>query len=208
MSEGIKVIGYVRVSAEEHDSSGALLDAQRRAISAECKRRGWRLLPFEEDIADGKATTDRPGLERALAACAAGDAQVLITATLETLSRSFADFGRLIERAQSEGWDIVVLDPALDLSTPAGRRCAGVLARVARWEREITGRRIKAALAVSTKKAGRPRTLPVNVGARIRRLHKTGHSYSEIARRLNAENVPTAHGGTWHASTVRKIVDN
>lgn len=224
MTEGMKLIGYLRVSTEEQGKSGLGLEAQRRAIRKECDHRGWQLLRFEEDVASGKTTNGRPGLNRVLAACSSGEAQGLITAKLDRLSRSVVDFGKLIERAQREGWDIVVLDPALDLSTPGGRLCAGVLVQVAQWEREIIGERITAALAeakrrkpgdlaklskergVDVKPIGRPRSLPSNVRARIRRLYSSGHSYSAIARRLNAESVPTAHGGTWHASTVRKIV--
>ncbi len=205
MTEGTRVIGYLCVSTDEQGKSGLGLEAQRRAIRKECDHRGWILLRFEEDVASGKTTNGRPGLKRALDACASGEAQALIAAKLDRLSRSVVDFGRLIERAQKEGWDIIVLDPALDLSTPGGRLCAGVLVQVAQWEREIVGQRIKEALAVTTKRVGRPRTLPANVRQRIRRLHRSGRSYAEIARRLNEEGVPTAHGGRWHASTVRKI---
>jgi len=206
MTEGMTLIGYLRVSTDEQGKSGLGLEAQRRAILRECDHRGWVLLRFEQDVASGRSTNGRAGLSRALDACASGEVQGLITAKLDRLSRSVVDFGRLIERAQKERWDIVVLDPALDLSTPGGRLCAGVLVQVAQWEREIIGERIRAALAVSTKKAGRPRSLDPKIRARIRRLHRAGHGYSEIARRLNAEEVSTAQGGRWHASTVRKIL--
>src|SRR5437764_363277 len=45
----VQVVGYVRVSTDEQRMSGAGLDAQRRAILQECKRRGWRLVEFIED---------------------------------------------------------------------------------------------------------------------------------------------------------------
>jgi DNA invertase Pin-like site-specific DNA recombinase len=48
MGTGEKVIGYARVSTDEQGASGAGLEAQRRAIRAECKRRGWRLLRIAE----------------------------------------------------------------------------------------------------------------------------------------------------------------
>jgi hypothetical protein len=44
-----QVIGYVRVSTDEQSSSGAGLEAQRRAIIAECERRGWQLVEVIED---------------------------------------------------------------------------------------------------------------------------------------------------------------
>lgn len=215
MNKGNKVIGYVRGSTDEQGSSRPLLDAQRRAIRGECKRRGWRLLRIEEDIADAMATNNRPGLERALAACAAGEAQGLAVAKLDYLTRSLLDFASLVQRAQREGFDLVVVEQGFDLSTSHGRALADMLVVFAQYERELISEQIKAGLAVvrktgtkSGRPIGRPRALPADVRARIRRLHRAGNSYSEIARKLNAEAVPTAHGGTWHASTVRTIVSS
>lgn len=213
MNDENKVIGYVRISTEEEGSSPPLLEAQRRAIRKECKRRGWHLLRFEEDIAGATATHKRPGLEGALAACAAGEAQGLVVAKLDRLTRSLLDFASLVRRAQREGYDLVVIEQGFDLSTSHGRAVADLLVVFAQYERELISEQIKAGLALvkktgtkSGKAIGRPRTLPATVRSRIRRLHRAGRSYSEIARRLNAEAVPTAHGGRWHASTVRKIV--
>lgn len=212
MSEGNNVIGYVRVSTEEEGSSPPLLEAQRRAIRGECRRRGWRLLRFEDDIAGAITTHSRPGLERALAACAAGEAQGLVVARLDRVAHSLLEFASLVQRALREGFNLVVIEQGFDLSTLHGRAAADMLVVFAEYERELISERIKAALAVVTKTGtksgkpiGRPRTLPAKVRNRIRRLHRAGNSYSEIARTLNTEAVPTAHGGRWHASTVRKI---
>jgi hypothetical protein len=55
--------------------------------------------------------------------------------------------------------------------------------------------------------AGRPQTLPRSVVERIRLAYARGQSLSEIARALNAEGVPTAHGGRkWWPSTVRTVL--
>jgi predicted nicotinamide N-methyase len=53
---------------------------------------------------------------------------------------------------------------------------------------------------------GRPQTLPESVRARIVSEFAAGESLSGIARALAADNVPTAQGGQWHASTIRKIL--
>lgn len=60
------VVGYIRVSTEEQADSGAGLAAQRTAITAECERRGWRLLGVYEDAgASGKSLEGRPQLAEA-----------------------------------------------------------------------------------------------------------------------------------------------
>ena len=74
----------------------------------------------------------------------------------------------------------------LDLTTPAGRAMAGLLAIFAEFEREILRERTRAGLAFarqSGKRLGRPATAAVHA-AEIRKLYRTGISKSEIARRL------------------------
>jgi Resolvase, N terminal domain len=57
MGSGAEVIGYVRVSTDDQEASGASLKSQREAIRAECGRRGWKLLRFEEDARAGPVPT-------------------------------------------------------------------------------------------------------------------------------------------------------
>jgi hypothetical protein len=59
----------------------------------------------------------------------------------------------------------------------------------------------------SQARPGRPRAMPADVAARIRAHHAAGSSLGAIARRLNAERVPTAQGGSqWWPSTVRAVL--
>ena len=84
------------------------------------------------------------------------------------------------------------------------------MASAAQWERRIIGQRTRDALAVKRAQGvrlGRPQMMAVELVARIRAAHKAGEGWSAIARQLNAEGVPTAHGGNkWHPSTVRAVV--
>lgn len=143
----MKVVGYVRVSTEEQGRSGLGLKAQRNAIREECARRGWELVGIEEDVASDRSRKRRPGLARAVAACAAGTAEGLVAAKLDRLSRSLLDFAALLDDARRGGWTVVALDQGFDLSTPNGRAMAGMLAVFAQWERELIGERTSAALA-------------------------------------------------------------
>ena len=84
------------------------------------------------------------------------------------------------------GVGFVSLTEALDLTTPAGRAMAGLLAVFAAFEREILGERVRAGLAHARQngqRLGRPATV-ARQAVEIRKLHRAGISKSEIARRL------------------------
>jgi len=202
-----KVIGYVRVSTEEQGANGAGLDVQRAQIADECERRGWSLSRVETDVRSGGSMTCRPGLGRTVEAIESGEASALVVAKLDRLSRSLIDFATLVERSRKRGWEIVVLDLAVDTTTPNGEAMAGMLAVFAQWERRIIGQRTKDALAVKRAQGltlGRPRAMDERTRTRIRRLRSRGWTFRRIADVLTAEGIPTAHGAArWHASTVR-----
>lgn len=61
---GYAVLGYVRVSTGEQGDSRAGLEAQRRAIVRECKRRGWQLVDVIEDAGYSAKDLRRPGIRR------------------------------------------------------------------------------------------------------------------------------------------------
>ncbi len=204
------VVGYVRVSTEEQGDLGAGLEAQRQAITAECRARGWQLLAIHEDVASGKALTKRPGLEAALEAVRRKEAAGLVVAKLDRLSRSVIDAAQTIDRARREGWNLVALDLGVDFSTAAGEAMAHMTAVFAQLERRLIGERTRAALAVRKAQGvrlGRPPALPEQLRRRIRRERARGLALQAIADRLNAAGVPTGHGGQrWHPSTVRYVV--
>ena len=70
--------------------------------------------------ASGKSLSERPSLPEALSLIHNGDANVLVVAKLDRLSRSLLDFAGLLADAQARGWVLVALDLGIDLSTPAG----------------------------------------------------------------------------------------
>jgi len=206
----MQVLGYVRVSTEEQSDSGAGLEAQRRAIEAECVRRGWQLLEVVEDAGFSAKDLKRPGIQEALRVLEEGDAKALVAAKLDRLSRSMIDFTALMATAQKQGWALVALDCAVDTTTPAGEAMANVLATFAQFERRLISQRTREALAVKRAQGvrlGRPSSMPAALRKRISRMHAGGDSLAAIARTLNAEGVTTAHGGArWHPSTVRAVL--
>ena len=207
----MKIIAYVRVSTSEQRDSGLGLGAQRAAILREAKRRGWVEADIEwiEDAGFSAKSLRRPGLGLALDALKRGDASMLVVAKTDRLSRSLLDFAGILQRAQRQGWILLALDSPADLSTPQGEAMASVLAVFAQLERRLIGQRTSDALRAKQAAGatlGRPRVLPDAVAARIVREHATGIAYAAIARQLDGEGVPTAHGGKWAAQTVRKVV--
>lgn len=191
----MRVCGYIRVSTTEQADSGAGLEAQRTAITAEAERRGWELKRLYEDAgASGKSLKGRPGLLAALEAVESGSAEALVVSKLDRLSRSVVDFAGLVARAQKRGWALVALDLGLDMTTPAGGLVANVMASVAEWERRVIGERTAAALAAKRAQGvrlGRPREVSEEADARILELHRCAYRPAEIARLLNCEGVET-----------------
>jgi DNA invertase Pin-like site-specific DNA recombinase len=206
----MRVLAYARVSTQEQADSKAGLEAQKAAIAAEARRRGWTIVETIEDAGYSAKDLKRPGIKRALEELARGRADALVVAKMDRLSRSMIDFTALMGRATRENWALVALDCAVDTTTPAGEAMANVLATFAQFERRLIGQRTREALA--QKKAqgvrlGRPRELPAKVRARIRRRRNAGRSLAAIAQELNRDRVPTAHGGArWYPSTVRAVL--
>ena len=143
----LRAIGYARVSTEEQGRSGLGLEAQQKSIRAACKERGWALLDVEQDVMTGKSTRKRPGFDSVRERLRAGDAEVLVAAKLDRLSRSVLDFGELLCEATDFDYAVRVIDPDVDLSTPNGRLVARVICSVAEWEREMISAGIRRNIA-------------------------------------------------------------
>ncbi|NHC44551.1 recombinase family protein [Motilibacter aurantiacus] len=205
-----RVLGYLRVSTEEQAASGLGLADQRAVIETEAQRRGWHDLHLLMDDGYSAKNLQRPAIGEALAALASGDAGILVVSKLDRLSRSLLDFATLMDRARREGWQLVVLDLALDTTTPSGQLMANVMACFAQYERQLIGHRTSAAL--QQKKAqgarlGRPRSLPASVVRRIVEERAGGATLTAIAAGLDADHVPTAQGGVrWYPATVAAVL--
>lgn len=203
-------VGYLRVSTAEQAASGAGLDAQRAAITRWADARGVTVTAWHQDagISGTLSPAEREGLTAALTAVHDGTAHRLIVAKVDRLSRRFRDSVALMETAADEGWPLVIADIDADLTTSSGRMTARLMAVIAEQERDMIATRTREALAARKAagvRLGRPSTLPREVVARINAEREKGTGWKRIADTLTAEGVPTARGGRWHASTVRKV---
>lgn len=199
--------GYSRVSTEEQADSRNGLEAQRAAIDAEAKRRGWAVEHYADEGASGKYINGN--LREVLQLLASGQGDGLIVAKLDRLARSVVHAANIIEDAQAQGWSLVVLDISLDLSTAAGRMMARTVVNFAEYERELISERTKAGLAAKRARnepIGRPRLAKPGVVRRIVLDRNTGMSFGKIAAALEAEGILSPAGRpNWQASTVRRI---
>lgn len=206
----LRVLGYVRVSTDEQADSRAGIEAQRAAIVAECGRRGWEIIEVVEDLGVSGKSLKRPGITTALEILERGDADALVVAKLDRLSRSMLDFAGLMATAERQSWALVALDVAVDTSSPAGEAMAHVMCSFAQFERRLIGQRTKEALAIKKAQGIRLGRPPALSDAVIRRIHQeraAGLTQQAIADALNAAGVPTARGtGPWRPSTISWVL--
>lgn len=207
------MIGYVRRSKANRkraDDPAHGIGAQRSAIVAEADRKGWSVVWADPDDGHTGAHTRRPGLTAALERLARGEADGLVVAKLNRLSRSVVDFAGLLRLARKQGWSVVALDLGIDTSTLNGRLVANIVMSVAEWEREIIGERTREALAEAKANGvqlGRPVLVTADTTSLVRRLRGDGLTLRAVADTLNADGIPTAHGGTaWRTSTIRGVL--
>lgn len=205
----LRAVSYRRVSTREQGSTEHGLDAQARAIKEAVERRGWVEVADHSDVSTGKRTNGRHGLQEALERLENGEADVLVVAKLDRLSRSLTDFGDIVRRSLDDGWSLLVLDPDVDTSTATGRLCANVLASVCEWEGDIISERTRQGLAEAKakgKRLGLAPEIPKRVENQIVKLYRKHGAMSRVASILNEKEVPTARGGTWYPTTVQTVL--
>jgi site-specific DNA recombinase len=148
---------YTRVSTDqglEQDFNS--LDAQYEASQAYIRSQahaGWTLLRGKYD--DGGfsgGTTDRPALQRLLGDVRAGKIDVIVVYKVDRLTRSLADFAKLVELFDQHNVSFVSVTQQFNTTTSMGRLTLNVLLSFAQFEREVTSERIRDKIAASKRK--------------------------------------------------------
>ena len=171
---------YARVSTIDQQT----LPMQLRAMREYAARRGWTITLQVREVNSGAAR--REPREKVLEAARRREIDLVLVWRLDRWGRSVTDLLATLQELEHLGVGFVSLTEALDLTTPAGRAMAGLLAVFAAFEREILQERTKAGLAHARqngKQLGRPMTAGLQA-AEIRKLHHAGVAKAEIARRL------------------------
>src|ERR1700734_1391190 len=171
---------YSRVSTNDQQT----LARQNRAMRDYVARRGGPVALQVREVNSGAVR--REAREKLLGAARRREIDVVLVWRLDRWGRSVTDLLATLQELEHLGVGFVSLTEALDLTTPAGRAMAGLLAIFAEFEREILRERTRAGLAqarLNGKRLGRPATAALHT-AEIRKLHRVGVSKAEIARRL------------------------
>jgi putative DNA-invertase from lambdoid prophage Rac len=171
---------YARVSTNDQQT----LAMQSRALREYAGRRGWTITLQVREVNSGAAR--REAREKVMEAARRREIDVVLVWRLDRWGRSVTDLLATLQELEHLGVGFVSLAEALDLTTPAGRAMAGLLAIFAEFEREILRGRTRAGLVqarLNGKRLGRPQTAGLQA-TEIRKMHRAGTSKSEIARRL------------------------
>ena len=223
-----KYIAYYRVSTAKQGRSGLGLDAQRELVRQFLAGTSGfpPIIEFVEE--ESGRRTDRPALGAALAACRIHRA-TLIIAKLDRLSRNQAFLMSLVD----SGVDVVFCDFPQIPAGAAGRFMLQSMASVAELEAGLISERTKAALQAKVARDGQwdrnashhlipgagqqAATAAVKAAADARAADLLGHlqqlqaagvtSLQALARQLNADGIPTARGGQWTATAVKRVLE-
>ncbi|WP_395666824.1 recombinase family protein [Methylocella sp.] len=148
---------YTRKSTEHNlDLAFNSLDAQREACEAYVKSQaheGWRLLPerFDDGGLSG-ASLARPALQALLDEARAQRVDVIVVYKVDRLTRSLADFAKLVELFDAHGVSFVSVTQSFNTTSSMGRLTLNVLLSFAQFEREVIGERVRDKIAASKKK--------------------------------------------------------
>jgi putative DNA-invertase from lambdoid prophage Rac len=171
---------YARVSTFDQQT----IPLQIRALRDYATRRGWTIALQVKEV--GSGASQRQLREKLLDAARRREIDVVLVWRLDRWGRSVADLLATLQELDHLGVGFVSLTEALDLTTPAGRAMAALLAVFAEFEREILRERVRAGLAHARqngKRLGRPQTAALRT-SQVRKLYHAGVSKAEIARRL------------------------
>lgn len=148
---------YARVSTNDQQT----LPMQSRAMREYAARRGWTIAVNVREVGSGAAK--REAREKLMEAARRREIDVVLVWRLDRWGRSVTDLLTTLQELEHLGVGFVWLTEALDLTTPAGRAMAGLLAVFAAFEREILGERTRAGLAHARQngqRLGRPAPPP------------------------------------------------
>lgn len=167
---------YTRKSTEHGlDQEFNSLDAQREACEAYIKSQAslsWKLLPQHyDDAAYSGGNLERPALKRLLREIQLGKVDVVVVYKIDRLTRSLADFAKLVETFDARSVSFVAVTQQFNTTTSMGRLTLNILLSFAQFERELASERVKDKVAASRRKGkwtgGTP---PLGYDARDKKL--------------------------------------
>jgi site-specific DNA recombinase len=167
---------YTRKSTEHGlDQEFNSLDAQRDACEAYIKSQasqGWLALPQHyDDPAYSGGSLDRPALQQLLKDVDGGKVNVIVVYKIDRLTRSLADFAKLVEAFDARSISFVAVTQQFNTTTSMGRLTLNVLLSFAQFERELSSERVRDKVAASRRKGKwTGGTVPLGYDAKDKKL--------------------------------------
>lgn len=175
-----RVALYLRVSTEKNQT----VENQRRVLLDVAERLGWDVVAeyADEGISGAKGREQRPGFDALLRGVARREFDLIAAWSVDRLGRSLQDLVAFLADIQSRGVDLYLHTQGVDTSTPSGRMLFQMLSVFAEFERSLIVARVKAGLARTNKKLGRP---PIDDERRqsVIAMLGAGNGVREVARR-------------------------
>lgn len=224
----MRLIGCVRVSRVGGRAGESFISpkVQRDQAEAYARAHGHTIVAWQEDLDQPGSTLNRPGLQAALAAVESGEADGIIAAKLDRVTRSIADLGKLLERAKAGRWNLVAVDVGLDMATPNGKLVAHVLGAIAEWELDrrradwnlARERAVDRGVHIASRTPTGYRRLPdgrlepsgdAELVRELFRRRAAGEGWRALATVLTRAGIETPYGNReWTAGTARHLVRN
>ncbi len=156
-STPVRCATYTRKSSEEGlEQSFNSLHAQREACEAYIlsqRHEGWAAVPtIYDDGGFSGGSMERPALLRLLDDIAAKKVDTVVVYKVDRLTRSLADFAKIVEQFDKQGVSFVSVTQQFNTTSSMGRLTLNVLLSFAQFEREVTGERIRDKIAASKRK--------------------------------------------------------
>ena len=221
---------YCRVSSDERlDQEFNSIDAQRdagHAFITSQRAEGW--IPVGDHFEDGGysgGNMERPALRRLLADIEAGRVDVVVVYKIDRLSRSLADFARMVDVFDRHGVSFVSVTQQFNTTTSMGRLTLNILLSFAQFEREVTGERIRDKFAASKAKGlwmggvvplgyrveNRQLQIEPVEAATVRRIFEKfveTRSTTEVVRWLRREGITSRKGCAFTRNALVKLLNN
>lgn len=220
----MKVIGYVRVSTQEQAKEGVSLDAQEAKIRQYAELFDLGEVEIISDEGKSGKNLKRKGIQEVISLVEEKKIEHLVVYKLDRLTRDLLDQLTLIKTFKLAGVEFHSVTEKIDTSTAVGRWFLNNLGGMNQFIRDQISELTREALqfkkqngeplgppALGFKAKGKKRIEDpegLKIVKYVKALRRKRLSERAIARRLNAEGIPTKRGGSWHGSTIGYILRN
>jgi site-specific DNA recombinase len=215
---------YARVSTEDQAKDGFSIAAQVKRLNAYCKARGWIIAGEYIDEGHSGRSIERPAYKSMMSDIDKWD--VLVVLKMDRIHRNSINFTLMMNSLKDAGKEFNSMQESFDTTTAMGRFVMDIIQRIAQLESEQIGERVKVGMTQKAKKGKGLLGFPAPYGyawdehdlvlvpgeaevvRQIFRDYLDCCPLSQIAARLNFQQVPTKHTAKWEKGTVYGILTN